>query len=175
MNAAVRIEQAEYFHCGARATIFSQAHCAKSWLQRNQEDGSAACRACPAIVRETVARGGADMITGEEVLMGFRLRPVGQTLETVPGRLRGEARDPAEKRVMRSWAARKGKITILLRKSPWLVVGEVGKHLEMHRDNARGVLAEMVKAGTVQRYRKNRTERWRYALAGEQRERLSDG
>ena len=102
--------------------------------------------------------------------MGLKPQPIGEAVDVVPGRLPSEALDAAGKRVMRSWAARKGKIRILLRGSPWLVVGEVGRHLGMHRDNARGLLAQMVKAGTVERHRKSRKERWRYALAGETRE-----
>ena len=167
MNAVVKIEQAEYFHCGARATIFSQAHCAKSWLQRNQDDGSMACRACPAIVRETVAGGGADMVTSEEVLMGFRPMPIGQTVDVVPGRLRVGEQDPAEERLQRSSATRKGKIRLLLRATPWLTAGDIGKHLGISRDYARGLLREMITAGTIQRHGGgSRNVWWRYALMG---------
>ena len=167
MNAVREIEQAEYFYCAARATIFSQAHCAKSWLHRKADDGSMACRACPDIVRETVAGGGADMITATEFAANVRPHPIGKAVDVVPGRLRVGEQDPAERRVIRAGAARKVKIGILLRKAPWLTVGDIGKHLGISRDYARGLLREMMAAGTVERTGGGgRNVWWRYALTG---------
>ena len=149
--------RAEYFRCVANGATMSRALCERQWQARRKEDGSAACLACPAIVREAVQGGGVELITAEEVHAGIVPKAVGETMQIVLGKMVESqeqsraltARAAAAERRARRWAA----IVEVLTGHPWQSAREVGRSVQAPTNSARVDLLAMVAAGKVIRRR----------------------